>query len=143
VERSEPVESELRRLNGQASEGVAKIERALHDPELTSSELGEGVRRVESTARVLRAIESDERASELQQLMAIVYQARAWDDVTRTFENARAPALEAAQRATMSAVLTEKALPARAQAGDNYLRAKDRACRAGLEHLPVMLEILD
>jgi hypothetical protein len=132
VERSDQIDGELRRLNAQANEGVAKIERALHDPELTSSELGEGMLRVDLSARMLRAIEADDRASDMQQVMAILYQARAWDDVARTLESAEAPNLEAGQRATMSRVLGEKALPARAQAGESYRRARERACRSSL-----------
>jgi len=143
VDRSEAIETEIRRLSAQADEGVLKIDRALKDPELTSSELGEGVRKVEVAARMLHTLESDERANDLLQLMAIVHQARAWDDVARTLESADAPNLEAGQRALVSSVLGEKALPARAQAIDGYLRARDRACRSRLDRLPVMLEILD
>src|SRR5215831_14848310 len=81
IERSDAIETEIRRLSAQAGEGVVKIGRALQDQKLTSSELGEGVRKVELSTRKLRELETDERATDLQQLMAIVHQARAWDDV--------------------------------------------------------------
>lgn len=144
VDRSEAVETELRRVNLKTADGIRKIEHSLIDPHLTSSELAEGVRAVESGAQRLRALEIDERANDVQQLMAIVAQARAWDEVARTFERA-APSsgLDPGQKALVAAILDEKALPARAQAGSGYRRALERACHSNLEALPVMLEILD
>jgi hypothetical protein len=144
VERSEGVETEMKRLTGQASDGVSKVSRALANPWLASSDLGEGLHAVESTARSLGALEVDERANDFQQLMAIVQQARVWDDVAHAFASAPAPPeLEAEQRALLGNLLDEKAFPARAQAASSYQRARARACRSGYDAHPVMLEIAD
>jgi hypothetical protein len=142
-EGPESVEQQLRKLDADAGEGVAKISKALNDPTLSSPLLGEGSRLVTQAARGLELIETDSRASDYQQLMAIVYQARAWDDVAVAYTTAPMPAsLEAGHRALLQNLLAEKAQPARVSAGAGYQRARMRACRSGFDALPVMTELL-
>lgn len=142
-DRPDPVDTELQRLAVQAQAGVEKIQRGLADPGLASSELGEGVWTVDAATRMMGAIEADERATDVQQLLAIVEQARAWDDVARSLQAVPSLVLDERQRSLVQSVLGDKVLPAQAQAVSGFQRARERACRAGLEQLPVMLEILD
>jgi hypothetical protein len=142
-ESSEVIATELARLDADAAAGVAKIHRALHDPALTSSELGEGVHEVELAARGFAALELDGRASDHEQLQAVLHQARAWDDVATTFASTPAPpGLEDAHELLLG-MLAEKAEPARASAAASYRRALELACRGGLDHVPAFAEILD
>ncbi|MCK6548128.1 hypothetical protein L6R52_19915 [Myxococcota bacterium] len=142
-ESSEVIAQELARLDADAAAGVAKIHRALHDPALTSGELGEGVHEVELAARGFAALELDPRASDVQQLQAVLHQARAWDDVATTFASTPAPpGLEDAHDVLLE-VLAEKAEPARANAAASYRRALELACKGGLEHVPAFGEIVD
>ena len=137
------METELRELDADAGQGVAKISRALIDPTLSSPALGEGTRIVQSAAGELAQLEVDEHASDFQQLMAILYQARAWDDVAIAYETAAIPAsLTPEQRALLERLLTEKAMPARLSAAAAFQRARERACKMEFQGSPVMTEIL-
>jgi hypothetical protein len=142
-EGSDRVESELKKLDARAGAGVAKISRALNDPTLSSPALGEGTQLVESATQKLAQLEDDERASDFQQLMAILYQARAWDDVAIAYSTTPIPAsLPPEQRALLESLLAEKAEPARLSAASSFERARERACRIGFEVSPVMSEIV-
>lgn len=138
----EGVEQQLKKLDAEAGEGVAKISKALNDPTLSSPLLGEGSRLVSQAARALGQLENDPRASDYQQLMAIVYQARAWDDVAVALTTApMPPALDVEHQTLLQKLLAEKADPARSSAGASYQRARERACKSGFDSLPVMTEV--
>jgi hypothetical protein len=142
-EGSDQLEAELRKLDASAGEGVAKISKALNDPALTSPALGEGTRIVANAAHKLSQLEDDERASDFQQLMAILYQARAWDDVAIAYATTPIPAsLAIEQRTLVESLLAEKAMPARMSAAASFERARERACKIGFEVSPVMAEIM-
>ena len=142
-ESSDAVQHELIELSARAAEGVRQIERGLADPDLASHELGAGVQAVEVATRNMAVLEIDSRASDVQQLMAVVHQARAWDDAARAILAGDVADLDASQQQVLATVLEEKAFPAKVAAENAYERALRKACRAGIEDLPVVLEILD
>lgn len=124
------MEAELKRLDADVSEGVQKISRALVDPNLESNDLALGVRGIARATRALGRFESDPRASEIEQLMAIIYQARAWDAVAAAYASATLGANVAPEnRGLLASVLAEKSLQARAAAASSWRRAKDRTSR--------------
>ena len=141
---SDAVQTELAGLAARSFAAVTKIQHGLERPELASRDFGEGVQAVEATTRSLADLEVDPRAGDGQRLMAIVYQARAWDDAAQAIEGAPPPAgFDAGQQALLAQVLAEKAFPAKVAAKNSYERALRLACRLGVEHLPVTVEILD
>jgi hypothetical protein len=148
-EGSDPVQAGLQTQALRAAGGVSKVRHALDHPELASRELGEGVMAVEAATRELGLLEDDARASDLQRLMAMVHQARAWDDVSQAFQRAiaAAPATttegEDPAHQALATVLSDKAFPARVAAENGYRRALRSACRFGFDELPVVQEITD
>lgn len=143
-EPSDQLNQELLHLDADAGDGVAKVQRALGALDLSSTELGEGVREVEAAARALSALEDDAAASDVQQLQALVLSARAFDDLAITLTSSPPPpGLDATQRAVLTKVLDEKAVPARVAALLTYARALERACRTGLEHHALVADIAD
>ena len=138
-------QAEMSALAVRATEGVRTIERALNDPQLASRGLGEGVLAVEAATRGLAQLENDEGVADPDRLMAMVLQARAWDDASRAIAagGTSARRLPPAQRTTLAQVLEEKAFPARVAAQNSYERALRFVCRAEMDEHPVLLEILD
>ena len=145
LEASDAVDAEIAALASKTGEGIAKIERALDGPALASRELGEGVRAVEDTAAALARLETDARSSDLQRLMAIVQQARAWDDTYRAIvgDSRAHEDMDPAHRALLADLLQEKAFPAQIAAQNSYARALRWACRLGMNDDPVLLELVD
>lgn len=140
-EGSEAVQAELTRASSLATDGLVIIEQALALSELRG--LGEGVSRVEQATRSLAALENDERASGPQQLMAVLLQARAWDDTVRAIEGAGVPGgMDASQSELYRGMLRDKAFPSRIAAQNSWARARKVACRLGADD-SVLLEILD
>lgn len=143
TEGSDRIEGELKKLDAGAGEGVAKVSRALNDPTLSSPLLGEGTRIVADAAQKLSDIELDDRASDLQQLTAILFQARAWDDVAIAYATTPIPGSVAPeQRVLLESMLAEKAMPARMSAAAAFERARQRACKMGFETTPMMTDIV-
>jgi hypothetical protein len=140
---SEPVHSAIQASAARATLGVQKVHHALEHPSQASAELGEGIQAVEAATRDLAVLEDDARASELQRLMAVVGQARAWDDLSTAFDIAAAPDLDPPQQVALASVLRDKAFPARVAAEAAFRRALRTACRLGLEEQPVVSEIMD
>lgn len=140
---SESVQRELGQAAQRAEAGVAKISRALAEPEAGPRGFGEGVSQVELATRTLAELEGDERASDVQRLMAVLLQARAWDDATRAIEGAAMPsAFDAEQQSLYAGVLQEKAFPSRVAAQNSWERARKLACGLGADE-PLLLEIAD
>lgn len=139
---ADPVAVELARAAQRADAGVLKIRTSLADLDQASRGFGEGVRGVELATRDLAAFETDERATELEKLQAIILQARAWDDAAHAIQDATASE-SAAARPAMSAALREKSFPARLAAQNAYLRALRAACAVTGADPAVVLELLD
>lgn len=135
-EGSDVISNELAVLSARAAQGVDSIHRG---------HLGEGVGAVDEVTRQLALLEVDPRAADTQRLMAVVHQARAWDDAATAILTGHdsAAALGATQRDLLESVLAEKAFPARVAAENSYKRALRMACGLGVDDQPVMLEILD
>lgn len=136
------VPQELSRAALRADEGVAKIRRSLGELEQGSRGFGEGVRQVELATRDLAALETDDRATELQRLQALILQARAWDDAAHAIDAAAGTDGGAAKPAIIEA-LREKAFPARIAARNGFERALRVACTVTGEDPAVVLELID
>jgi hypothetical protein len=134
-ETSDAVQLELTQAAIEARDGVQKIHRALANLDLSSTEFGEGVQQVEQAARMLGALEADDRASEGQRLSAALLQARAWDDAARAIEIAAPEGYTAEQQELTRRVLDEKAFPVRVAAQTSFRRVLRWACRAGAEEI--------
>lgn len=140
---SEAVQGELQAQALRANAAVVKIQRSLATGS-ASREFGEGVQSVEGATRVMADLESDPRASDAQRLLAVLQQARAWDDAARAIESAPpSPELSDAQQQVVAASLAEKAFPCRVAAKSSYEHALRTACRLHLEHHAMVLEIID
>lgn len=140
-EDSDAIAVALAQENARALAGVEKISRSLDPLDLASRGFGEGVHEVERASRALGALETDERASRTQSLLAVLIEARVWDDTVRAIEEVDLSTYEPKQQELLRNLLREKAFPARVAASNAYQRALRLACRSGMdEHLP---EILD
>ncbi len=140
-EGSEAVTVELGKSAVRAEDGIAKIQRALAEPELGSRGFGEGVRQVELATRELAALETDDRATEAQRLQSLVLQARAWDDTAQVIEAAADS--DGAARPAITEALREKAFPARIAARNGFERALRVACVVTGADPAVVLELVD
>jgi len=134
----EGVDRELRMHALQTQLSADKIEDALSKPGTTSTEWAAGVDEIESTVRALARLEVDEFATEAQQVLAVLYQARAWDDVARITKAAAARENDVSRD-----ILHEKSFPSRIAAQNAYERAFRIACRLSQSKGPAWLEIID
>ena len=141
----EELDRELQVLSLRSSLAVNMIEEALLEPTEASSGWGAGVQEIELTVRALGHLEVDERATNSQRVSAVLFQARAWDDVARVIDKAadRAGRTENSSPALVRDILHDKSFPARIAAQNSFERALRLACRLGEKESDVWPEIID
>ncbi|MEQ8274740.1 MAG: hypothetical protein RMA76_12155 [Deltaproteobacteria bacterium] len=137
------VQVEVDRLDRAAAQGIAAVRRAVKDPSLEFNELGVGVETVELAARGLRSLADDARIPSAVRVSAMLAEARAYDDLTITFEATSQGQHFVEDQEVLNQIFADKALPMRTSARDAYVRARALACRTDLAEPAMMLEILD
>ena len=141
---SPELDRELQVLSQRSDLAVAMVSEALATPADVSSGWSEGVKEIESIVWSLGQLESDVNASDRQRLTAVLYQARAWDDIANVV--LLAPKSLAVDEVTSSKIVREeleaKAFPAQIAAQNGFDRALRMACRLQLTQGNVWQEIV-
>lgn len=140
-EPSDHAAQEIARASLNARAGVDKIR---HSLPLAERGFGEGVAEVEAATKVLGALESDRRLSLSLRLLAIVSEARAWDDAQRAILGARLLTADGTDQSPFAEdVLREKAFPSRVAAENAYQRALAFWCEHHADEASLLPEIID
>jgi len=139
------LDRDLQALSERSKLAVEMVREALHEPMDASEGWSAGVTEIESVVRSLGQLESDVHATDSQRLIAVVYQARSWDDVANVVQDAaeRAGREQISSHKLVRDVLRDKAFPARIAAQNSFDRALRIACRLSLSQSEVWLEIVD
>ena len=145
VDQSAELDRELQALSQRSRFAVQMVQDALHEPMDASVGWSTGVKEIELVVRSLGQLESDVAATDSQRLIAVVYQARAWDDIANVVQAAgdRVGDHQIASSELARQILRDKAFPARIAARNSFDRALRMGCRLGLTHSQVWLEIVD